>query len=304
MNQKLKDWLELIRFPNLFTLPGDILVGAATSLAFSQFYWGRFGFLCLISALLYAGGLVLNDCMDYDEDKRERPDRVLPSGRIKLTHAYAMVVFCFSVALALAWFLSLSSFVVCLLLIGAIYAYDGPARKIPKLGFLVMGLCRGLNILLGATIASGLDFASFAAYLPISLAFACETAYIYCVCVIAHTETSHLPSKFWCRFPLNLVIGICSSLLVLGLWSKSFSWFGLAAAVYLIYSTRKLTDGLNETLPVNKIPPYIGKLIRNLIPLQFCLVLCIDGNGYWLPAIIFALALPVSAGLAKKWSMS
>ena len=301
---KIKDWLELIRLPNLFTLPGDILVGACASLAFVDFSWSRFGLLCLISALLYAGGLVLNDCMDYDEDKRERPDRVLPSGRIKLSTAYSVVATFFLLALVLAWSVCFASFVVSALLILAIYLYDGPARKNPKLGFFVMGLCRGLNILLGATMALGLDFGSVAKGLPILLAFSCETAYIYCVCVIAHTETSHLPSKFWCRFPLNLVIGICSSLLILGFWTKTFSLFGLAAAVYLIYSTRKLTDGLNEDLPVAQIPPYIGKLIRNLIPLQFCLVLCINGADYWVPALVFAFALPLSAGLAKKFSMS
>ena len=303
MNQKLKDWLELIRFPNLFTLPGDILVGASVSLAFMDFSWVRFGLLCLISALLYAGGLILNDCMDYDEDMRERPDRVLPSGRIKLSTAYAVVVVFFILALALAWSVCFASFVVSAFLILAIYLYDGPARKKPKLGFFVMGLCRGLNILLGATIALGLDF-SPSGWLLLSLAFICETAYIYCVCVIAHSETSHLPSQFWCRFPLNLVIAISVAILLLGLSVGSFSWFGLVAAVYLIYSTRKLTDGLNDTLPVEQIPPYIGKLIRNLIPLQFCLVLCINGADYWLPALIFAFSLPLTAGLAKKWSMS
>ena len=89
MTKKMKDWFELIRLPNLFTLPGDVLVGMAAVLTFTDFktQWTHFLLLCLISALLYSGGLILNDFMDYEEDCAERPDRVLPSGRISRTDA-------------------------------------------------------------------------------------------------------------------------------------------------------------------------------------------------------------------------
>ncbi|MGW1862898.1 UbiA family prenyltransferase, partial [Streptomyces collinus] len=72
-------WAELLRLPALFTVPGDVLAGAAA-------VSGRTGPRTLLAAgsslCLYEAGMALNDWADREEDAAERPHRPLPSGRI------------------------------------------------------------------------------------------------------------------------------------------------------------------------------------------------------------------------------
>ena len=83
-------WLQLLRVPNLFTVPGDPVAG---------FLLATFGVLTpdvvlaiLGSLCLYAGGLVLNDLHDLDEDRRDRPNRPLPAGEIAVRSAWLAVI--------------------------------------------------------------------------------------------------------------------------------------------------------------------------------------------------------------------
>ncbi|MBR4318381.1 MAG: UbiA family prenyltransferase [Kiritimatiellae bacterium] len=72
-------WAELLRLPNLFTVPGDILAGWV--LAGMR---GAFPVLPIIASLcLYSAGLLLNDACDAKIDAHERPSRPIPSGRVK-----------------------------------------------------------------------------------------------------------------------------------------------------------------------------------------------------------------------------
>jgi len=76
-------WLRLMRLPNVFTAIADVAMGYL-------FVHGKFvdpaKLACLIaaSALLYTAGMVLNDVFDIEVDRKERPFRPLPSGRISL----------------------------------------------------------------------------------------------------------------------------------------------------------------------------------------------------------------------------
>ena len=72
-------WISLLRPPNLPTVPGDSLAGWHLA--------GGTGVPAVIAAagtalLFYLSGLILNDVADIEIDRRERPDRPLPSGRV------------------------------------------------------------------------------------------------------------------------------------------------------------------------------------------------------------------------------
>ncbi|WDE97470.1 UbiA family prenyltransferase [Lentisphaera profundi] len=289
---RIKDWAELVRLPNLFTVPGDILLGMCAVSSFTQLNLTSYLYALFISLLLYSGGMILNDIMDYKEDKEARPQRVLPSGRISLKWAKAATVSCFSTAIILSHFHSQKLFIISLVLVLVIYLYDGPSRKIPQMGFVTMGMCRSLNILLGALAISDINF------VVILVAF-CEGAYIYAVCIIAHNETKCLPKNIWCKLPLIIIL-ISVSYLV---FYSDFSWLSISAALFILWSTFNIVKDLNDLLPVSKIPMYIGKLIRNLIPLQFCLALCVAPK-YWYLCLVLMLCLPLCAKLAKKVTMS
>src|SRR5713226_7252494 len=78
---RLRVYAQLVRLPNVFTALADICLGGLAAGALPD-HLLPFGLLLLSSACLYSGGMVLNDLYDFEQDKRERPQRPLPSGRI------------------------------------------------------------------------------------------------------------------------------------------------------------------------------------------------------------------------------
>ncbi|GAA4638364.1 UbiA family prenyltransferase [Actinoallomurus vinaceus] len=75
----LRDLVELVRAPAALTVPGDVLAGAAAA----GFPIGRRWLGCAAgSVCLYWAGMALNDYADRDLDRRERPERPIPSGRV------------------------------------------------------------------------------------------------------------------------------------------------------------------------------------------------------------------------------
>ena len=199
---RLLDYLRLFRIPNVFTAIADIAMG---------FLLVRGGpdpvvaFLLLAgaSALIYTAGMVLNDVFDIDIDRRERPERPLPAGRISLHSARLMGmmmlaggvilaclagVFC-TVEGTLAW----RPAVVALGLVSAVLLYDAWLKRTP-LGPVGMASCRFLNVLLGASIAAPTAAWWFAYYGPAPL-IAAGGLGIYIVGVTwfarSEAETSH-----------------------------------------------------------------------------------------------------------------
>ena len=79
----LRDYLELMRLPNVFTSMADVAMGFlfVRELTSAIDAW-LLAVLLASSSLLYLAGVVLNDVFDLELDSHERPDRPLPSGRI------------------------------------------------------------------------------------------------------------------------------------------------------------------------------------------------------------------------------
>jgi 4-hydroxybenzoate polyprenyltransferase len=80
---RLLAYLQLFRLPNVFTAMADIAMGFwFTHATVSGADWIVFALLLIASSCLYTAGMVLNDVYDLEIDRRERPQRPLPSGRI------------------------------------------------------------------------------------------------------------------------------------------------------------------------------------------------------------------------------
>src|SRR6266404_2937808 len=77
-------YAQLLRLPNVFTALADICLGWLGALAAGVpgTRWPSFACLLFASASLYSAGMVWNDFFDIEQDRRERPFRPLPSGRI------------------------------------------------------------------------------------------------------------------------------------------------------------------------------------------------------------------------------
>ena len=174
--------LQLLRPPNLFTVPGDPLCGALLA---SHGVWSwRIIPAIVISLSAYCAGLVFNDLADYSEDLRDRPTRPLPSGAVSRRLAIALAVVFIAIALAAAACVSSALFILTVVLIAEVLWYNLQAKKSALIGPVAMGICRGISVLVGATaILPPPPFALSAA--------AVITIYITGVTTLARTETSN-----------------------------------------------------------------------------------------------------------------
>jgi hypothetical protein len=155
--KSLIPYAQLVRLPNVFTAMADIVLGYIVMLGSGA----RFGpFICLLvaSTLLYWAGMIFNDYFDLAEDRRDRPGRPLPSGRVPVSTAVALGIAFFAGGVLFAFLADLQaeelhyvSTSIAILLIVAILLYDG-ALKQTLVGPFVMGSCRFLNILLGLSV--------------------------------------------------------------------------------------------------------------------------------------------------------
>jgi len=178
LNKTLNDWLRLLRAPNLFTVPGDPVAGFLLAGGIS----GRVFPAAGASLFLYAGGLLMNDLCDMEEDRRDRPGRPLPGGAVGKGAALA-VAFAFGAAgLGLCALAGAFRAGLCAGL--CIITYNAGIKKIPFIGAVNMGLCRGFSVLIGGAAASGAVFHNGA--MPAALVIA---LYIATVTILARNET-------------------------------------------------------------------------------------------------------------------
>jgi 4-hydroxybenzoate polyprenyltransferase len=159
-------YAQLVRLPNLPSALADICLGALATGSLPE-RWLPFVLLLPASACLYCGGMVFNDYFDVEQDRRERPFRPIPSGRVSLREAALLgsallaagVVF----ALLAGWSQALLAdgrpsarpAPVAIFLVVAILLYDSWLKR-TWAGPVAMGACRFLNVLLGVSAAGTL----------------------------------------------------------------------------------------------------------------------------------------------------
>ncbi|MFC0775156.1 UbiA-like protein EboC [Terrimonas alba] len=158
--QKLTGYLRLMRPANIVTAVADILAGVAIA-AFAS-TGGSIPslfpvFLLIICTIgLYGGGVVFNDVFDADIDRVERPERPIPSGLIQKRDATILATGLYVMALITAAFVHPQIFSLSFLLASVIAilatVYDKWGKHHSLLGPVNMGLCRGLNLLLGMSV--------------------------------------------------------------------------------------------------------------------------------------------------------
>ena len=181
-------YASLVRVPNLFTAPPDVVLGAAlaaSAVPGSPTTASVVG-LAVASMLLYAGGTTLNDAFDAPVDARERPERPIPSGMVDRTTAFGLGGGLLVAGVAVAFLAAgVPSGVVAAAVASGILLYDG-ALKGGSLGFLAMGTVRGLNVLLGL---SAVGYALLTVPLRTFVVPAVIAAYIAAVTYMAVHET-------------------------------------------------------------------------------------------------------------------
>ena len=149
----LRTYAQLCRLPAVFTAMADVFLGY--SLTHHDLRPAHvFGRLLFASSAIYLAGMVLNDYFDRDVDAIERPQRPIPSGRVSATTARWLGITLLTIGILAGVGPSWNSQIVVMLLATAVLLYDGGLKK-TFMGPVVMGSCRMLNVLLGASAVPG-----------------------------------------------------------------------------------------------------------------------------------------------------
>ncbi|WP_422079468.1 UbiA-like protein EboC [Ulvibacterium sp.] len=296
MRTILKGYLRLARPANLPTAAADILAGIAIAGVLSNDLVGfevisKMIFLVFASVFLYAGGVVLNDVFDLDLDKVERPERPIPSGLIPLRSAAIYGVVLLILGIGLAFFSGRVSGVISVVLAFFIVLYDAFSKKDGFLGPMNMGLCRGLNLILGMSIMGG---AAQWWYAIIPL------VYIFAITVISRGEV-HGNNKnhiIWAGVLYNLVILAVITLIMSQTDNILQAVPFLALFAFLVF--RPLIRAYRINSPENIKKAVIAGVL-SLIVLDASLAV---GFSVWWYGLLLLLLLPLSIFLSKLFAVT
>ena len=254
----LHTWLQLFRAPNLFTVPGDPLAGfllaSPALVTFTPLLLLPIG----ASLCFYAAGLLLNDLMDLAEDRAERPNRPLPSGAARPSHVWMVAAGLTALGLAFCVAGGVKALATGFGIVLAVAAYDCGLKKIPVLGVINMGLCRGLSVFLGASFAGGCGC-------PASGAVFAITCYIAAVTHLARYETTSGAPTYAIFLPLigpAAMVGFAERMSLPALAIAALATGMIAFTAIRVWKKKA------------PLPPSIGALIRVLLIIQafYCLL--------------------------------
>ena len=288
------NFFRLMRPANIVTSVADVLAGIAISGYFLTFETDYFPvlMLCIATIGLYGGGIVFNDVFDADLDKIERPERAIPSGAVKLNEAILLGAFLLLSGIAAAFTIAALSGIIAILISFSALLYNKYSKHHSFLGPLNMGLCRGLNLLLGVSIiAVSLNEWYFLGIVPL--------IYIFSITMISQGEVHGLNRN-------KLYAGAFLYLLVIGsMLYLSFNKGQVIIALFFIIPFawmifRPLFIAIKEPLGKN-----IGKAVKaGVISLILMDAAWSAVFGSPVAAICIALLLPLSLWLAKRFAVT
>lgn len=306
----LRPWLRLVRLPNLVTVPGDPLAGFLLATAGTL---ERPHMLPLFAAMaaalfLYLFGLIVNDIVDLETDRTERPDRPLPAGEISLPQARMAAIAMALSGLNVALCAGKPALIVAGLLSGAILLYNGKLKNVPGAGALIMGNCRGLSVLLGVAAARPewfLSLPSTCVIWPSMLAPVVVALYVAAFTALARHETEHEKPTGPLRWMpmIVLLVGLpCLLIMVTALKQTA----GMAPTLFVFLFCMSVMRAWLLGGPlyrVQEMPLIIGGFIRNMLMVQAALCVACGTAGI-LPAITLVLLFAIFPRLAKAYYSS
>lgn len=218
--ERIKQYLLLARLPNAFTALSNVLAGYFSLTGPADSNVLQLLMLMASSALLYVSGIVFNDYFDLEVDRKERPGRPLPSGRVKKKNALALAVATMAVANAIALLASSASLAISGMLSATIFAYDYGTKR-GRIGPAAMSGARFLNVFLGASPTLG-------AVVPWSTLFAAGAvfAYVYSITILSRKEAgAQSDARKSITQSFSIVAAIIASMVLFALYQKTFEMF-------------------------------------------------------------------------------
>ena len=199
------NYLRLVRIANVFTTVSNIILGYFFFTNINNLDYFIIVKLIAISAMLYIGGMVLNDYFDIKIDKKERPWRPLSSNKITKKNALVIILFSFSYSLIFSFIIGLNTFIITLIMIALIFLYN-KFLKNTIYGPINMGVIRSLNIVLGASQSIFLLEDSLLIFdtrflIPVFTEF----FYVCAITILSKNETKEFFFNFYNIFPFVII---------------------------------------------------------------------------------------------------
>ena len=207
---KLRAYIELCRASNLPTVWTNVLAGVVLS---GEPHVRNALLAGASTTLTYLGGMALNDVLDVDEDKLNKPERPIPSGRLTVKEAAVFAALLFAAGLALLALCSMKTVLAGVALIAAVASYDSLHKK-SALTVLLMASCRALVFVIAALAVSGHVNGW------VLTAAAAQFAYIVALTGIARAEKkgAKVPPIPWLLAGVSLVDGVVLAILAAPAW--------------------------------------------------------------------------------------
>jgi hypothetical protein len=229
-------WLQLARVSNTPTVVSNTVAGAVLASVVAEV--STVVVVAVAMALFYTAGMILNDVLDEEIDRVERPERPIPSGVVRRQAAIAAVAALFVVGEALLLVEGIEAFLAGLGLVALIVLYDA-WHKGNALSPVLMGGCRALVYVVAAlAVASEVP-------LEVWTAAAVLLLYIVGLTQVAKAEGGSLLAA-WPMAAVLAAIGYWVG------WADSV-WFVLlllafaawvARALWLVRSARRIGAGV------------------------------------------------------------
>lgn len=300
---KLRQYLLLVRLPNVFTTPSNILVGYLATTPPAEANGFHLAALMVSSGLLYIAGIVLNDYFDVEVDRRERPSRPLPSGNISKERAMSIALIALAAANAIALAVSPASLAVSAALTAAIIAYDYRLKRSPA-GPFAMGSTRFLNVILGASPALSAAVASGGRAVPVpgiwaAAIFAATSLFVYIIAIMILSKKEAGNEKPNTSAAFSIIFAMIASIALAGIFLLQLQWVFLInliifAAVIVATYKRLITESSPDSNPVQQA---IKNMVISIIILDSVFVSGMAGFPYGMATLV--LIAPTIL-LAKK----
>jgi 4-hydroxybenzoate polyprenyltransferase len=325
MHTRIRAWAQLVRVPNTLTACADVLAGfsiavgpwfASDGIAVSLLL------ICLASVCFYWAGMVLNDVHDIEADRIQRRKGPLVDGRIDIqTAAIAgwMLLFTGILLAGVSSYLlpdpsnastrNPSKWLVVgigSLLAMVIAAYDS-RLKATIFGPLLMGMCRGLNLLLGISLGWCLVWPSDSDWIVIAVAVFGHVGFVMGITLAARRESlvdqsSRRLAIAWMISFLGIVaIAVCP------LWARDRalpldprSLYPILIGLLMVPWLRRAVLSVRDP-GVGTLIPAIKQAILSIIFLDAAIALQFAGSTPGM--IVCGLAIPTLA-LARVFRMT
>jgi len=229
----------LIRIVNCLLAALGVWIGAYLTWLTPEYYGPLIASIAAFFAC--AGGNVLNDLVDVEIDRINRPERVLVRGALTRQQALRLAIGLNLLALLLAVSVSLEMLIMAGATVGLLVAYNLYLKRIPLVGNISVALMAGLTFLTGGlAVDVSLAFRLPGPLIPMLLAF-----FFHLVREIVKDVQDQEGDRRAGIKSLPLVIGPSGSLLVaLGLFVLLVilttlpvfaGWFGRSYEIIAIY---------------------------------------------------------------------